>query len=191
MELHIKNMVCGRCIKVVREELLAFGLYPESVELGLVKLQEEKLEASMQKDLGQALEKLGFELLDGQRSKMIEQIKNLIISRIFHSESIDMSVNWSQLISDQLFHDYNYLSSLFSSVEGITIEQYIIRQKIERVKELLFYDELSLSEIAFKLGYSSPAHLSAQFKKVTGDSPSHFKKSRSSSLGRKAIDQVI
>ena len=179
MEIYIKNMVCGRCIKVIQEELVKLGLHPLKIELGTVKLEAE---------LTEVLNSVGFELLDGTRTRLIEQIKNAIINKIFHSENLDEKVNWSKLISDLCFLEYNYLSTLFSSVEGITIEQYIIRQKIERVKELLFYDELNLGEIANKLGYSSIAHLSAQFKKVTGQTPSLFKKARTT---RKAIDSII
>lgn len=191
MELHIKNMVCGRCIKVIQEELLKLGLHPIKVELGVVKLEEDYIDTVKQSELDDILNELGFELLDSHKTKLIEQIKNTVINKIFHSESLDEKVNWSKLISDQCFHEYNYLSALFSSVEGVTIEQYIIRQKIERVKELLFYDELTLSEIANKLGYSSIAHLSAQFKKITGQTPSRFKNERTSGLKRKPIDDVF
>ena len=158
--------------------------------MGIVKLEEEKLEEEKLQILNNHLNALGFELLDKGKSRIIEQIKNLIIEKIFHSELMEQKVNWSGLISDRLYHEYGYLSSLFSSVEGITIEQYIIRQKIERVKELLFYDELNLSEIANKLGYSSIAHLSAQFKKVTGQSPSQFRSNRASEGQRRPIDKV-
>lgn len=190
MELHIKNMVCGRCIKVVQEELENLGLHPVNVELGIAKLEEDHLDTDQQLKLNQVLTDLGFELLDSAKTRLIEQIKNTIIDKIFHSDALEEKVNWSRLISDRCFHEYNYLSSLFSSVEGITIEQYIIRQKIERVKELIFYDELNVSEIANKLGYSSIAHLSAQFKKITGQTPSQFKKERSNHK-RKPIDNII
>lgn len=190
MELYIKNMVCGRCIKVVQEELTALGLHPITVELGMVKLQEDEISAGQQSRLNSTLNSLGFELLDSAKTRLIEQIKNTIINKVFYSGPLDEKVNWSKLISDSCFHEYNYLSSLFSSVEGITIEQYIIRQKIERVKELLFYDELNLSEIANTLDYSSIAHLSAQFKKITGQTPSQFKKERANHK-RKAIDQIL
>lgn len=188
MELYIKNMVCGRCIKVVQEELLKLGLHPVKIELGIVKLEEDWIDPVKQSDLSDILNELGFELLDSSRTKLIEQIKSIVIDRIYHSGDLDEKVNWSKLISDKCFYEYNYLSTLFSSVEGITIEQYIIRQKIERVKEFLFYDELNLGEIANKQGYSSVAHLSSQFKKITGQTPSEFKKSRPT---RKAIDKVI
>jgi AraC family transcriptional regulator len=187
MELYIKNMVCDRCIKVVKEELEGFDLHPVSVELGIVKLTEESLNPEKLSSLNSVFKKLGFELLDNTKAQLVEQIKNLIINRIYHFADVDGKVNWSRLIAEQCSHEYNYLSALFSSMEGVTIEQYIIRQKIERVKELLFYNELSLGEIANQLGYSSIAHLSSQFKKTTGQTPSAFKKSRSS---RKAIDKI-
>lgn len=190
LELHIKNMVCNRCITAVRDELLASGLHPVVVEMGVVQLEEEELDEESRVKLGARLIDLGFELLDNNRTRMIGQIKNLIIEKVHHSDDLDDKVNWSTLISDQLFHDYNYLSTLFSSVEGITLEQYIIRQKIEKVKELLFYDEFNLSEIAVKLGYSSIAHLSAQFKKITGQTPSQFKKTRAIDMKRNPLDQI-
>lgn len=180
-------MVCRRCIKVVQEELIKLELHPVDIELGIVKLEEDHLDPVKQSELTEVLNSLGFELLDSTRTRLIEQIKSIVINKIFHPDSPDEKANWSKLISDQCFHEYNYLSALFSAVEGITIEQYIIRQKIERVKELLFYDELNLGEIANKLGYSSIAHLSAQFKKVTGQTPSQFKKTRTK---RNAIDNI-
>ena len=121
------------------------------------------------------LASLGFEVLDDNRKRLIEKIKNLIVEQVHHTE-IDEKHNFSDILSKKLNKDYSYLSGLFSEVEGITIEKYIINQKIEKVKELIIYDELNLSEIAFKLGYSSIAHLSAQFKKVTGLTPTHFKR---------------
>lgn len=188
MEIYIKNMVCGRCVKVVQEELLKLGLKPVKIELGMVRLEENEIDTKKQSELKEVLSGLGFELLDSNRAKLIEQIKSIVINKIYYSPDPEDKVNWSKLLADKCFHEYNYLSSLFSSVEGITIEQYIIKQKIERVKELLFYDELNLGEIAHKLGYSSIAHLSGQFKKVTGQTPSEFKKSR---FTRKAIDTII
>jgi AraC family transcriptional regulator len=190
MEIYIKNMVCNRCITAVQNELIKLGLHPIYVQMGIVKLIEEKLNEQTLQTLNERLNGLGFELLDNAKTRLIEQIKNLIIEKIFHSEFLGQKVNWSGIIADKVFHEYNYLSSLFSSVEGITIEQYIIRQKIERVKELLFYDELNLSEIANKLGYSSIAHLSAQFKKVTGQTPSQFKNTRASDRLRRPIDAI-
>ena len=162
-------------------------LHPVAVRLGEVELAEELTDADQLAKLDIELVRLGFERIDDRRSRIIEQIKQLVLETI-RSEAGKMKLNWSDVISDRLHYDYNYISSLFSSVEGITLEQYIIRQKIERIKELLVYDELSLSEIAWQLGYSSTAHLSNQFKKVTGLPPSHFR-----SLGaerRKPLDQV-
>ncbi|WP_079686050.1 helix-turn-helix domain-containing protein [Ohtaekwangia koreensis] len=190
MTLHIKNMVCNRCIMVVEQELKKLGFYPEQVTLGEVTLKETDLTKEQQEKIDRALEAVGFERIDDRKARLIESIKNKIIERVHHVESIDRKFNWSDILADELHHDYNSLSNLFSSVEGITIEQYIIRQKIERVKELLFYDELNLSEIAQKLGYSSVAHLSSQFKKITGLTPSELKKSRKPRDVRNPIDSV-
>lgn len=190
LELHIKNMVCNRCITAVKSELLAIGLHPLVVEMGVVQLEEDEVDEDTRTQLGNRLTDLGFELLDNGRTRLIGQIKSFIIEKIHHSGDLDDKVNWSKLISDQVFHEYNYLSTLFSSVEGITLEQYIIRQKIEKVKELLFYDELSLGEIGLKLGYSSTAHLSAQFKKITGQTPSQFKNIRAIDMKRKPLDTI-
>ena len=190
LELHIKNMVCNRCITAVKTELLAIGLHPLVVEMGVVQLEEDEVDEDTHAELANSLNRLGFELLDNSRTRLIGQIKSFIIEKIHHSGDLDDKVNWSKLISDQVFHEYNYLSTLFSSVEGITLEQYIIRQKIEKVKEFLFYDELSLGEIALKLGYSSTAHLSAQFKKITGQTPSQFKNTRAIDMKRKPLDTI-
>lgn len=190
-ELYIKNMVCGRCILVVESELVKLGLHPEKVDLGYVQLKGDALDEQTRSLLGNRLHDLGFEMLDDTKMRIIERIKNVIIQRIHHTESLDLKVNWSELIAEGLHHDYNYLSNLFSSVEGITVEQYIIRQKIEKAKELLFYAELNLSEISYKLGYSSVQHLSSQFKRVTGQTPSQFKSARAAEVRRKSIDSVI
>lgn len=188
-ELNIKNMVCDRCILVVKEELKKIGFEASEVGLGYVKI-ERNLDSESKAKIGQLLNSFGFELLDSDKAKMIERIKNLVISRIHHVDELDLKVNWSTLLSTQLNHDYSFISSLFSSVESVTLEQYIIRQKIERVKELLFYDELSLKEIAYKLDYSSVQHLSTQFKKITGQTPTDFKMKRAERLPRQAIDQI-
>ena len=189
-ELYIKNMVCQRCILVVKDELAKLNLVPEKVELGYVVL-EETPDAEKSARLSAALTTHGFELLDNSKTRLIESIKNLIIRRIHHHDTVDLKVNWSDLLAAELHQDYNSLSTLFSSVEGITLEQYIIRQKIERVKELLFYDELTLSEISYKVGYSSVQHLSTQFKKVTGQTPTQYKSSRSETNLRKPLDSVV
>jgi len=182
-------MVCDRCRMVVGQELERLGLHVTSVQLGAAQILE-KLDKQQREGLAENLSKLGFELLDDARSKNVEQIKKIIIQKIHHSEYLDIKVNWSALLADELHQDYKHLSGLFSTVEGITLEQYIIQQKIERVKELLFYDELNLSEISYKLGYSSVAHLSAQFKKVTGQTPSQFKATRSTANSRRTLDSI-
>ena len=188
--LFIKNMVCNRCIMVIKQELERQGLHPEKVSLGEVIIKEGKLSEAQQNKLDSALIDLGFERIDDRKARLIESIKNKIIQIIHHTDKVNLKFNWSSILSDELHYEYNYLSNLFSSVEGITLEQYIIRQKIEKVKELLFYDELNLSEIADRLGYSSTAHLSAQFKKITGFTPSELKKSRNIDKNRKPLDSI-
>lgn len=188
--LHIKNMVCNRCITVVKQELERQGLHPQKMSLGEVVIQEDSLSDDQQNKLDAALIAHGFERIDDRKARLIESIKNKIIKLIHHSEKLDLKLNWSTVLSEAVHYEYNYLSNLFSSVEGVTLEQYIIRQKIEKVKELLFYDELNLSEIADKLGYSSVAHLSGQFKKITGFTPSEMKKSREIDQNRKPLDSI-
>lgn len=179
-------MVCNRCILVVNNELKKVGLKPKSITLGEVELEETPTDAQKQQ-LDKALIDLGFEPFDDKKGRIIEKIKTVIIDMIHHNE-YDGKSNLSDILSKELHHDYNYLSNLFSEVEGTTIEKYFIAQKIEKVKELLVYDELSLSEIAFKLNYSSVAYLSNQFKKVTGLTPSHFKQIKEDK--RKPLDKV-
>ena len=176
MKLYIKNMVCSRCKMVVKDALMKFGLHPTSVELGEVEVTEELNKEQKQK-LNQTFLSFGFELIDDKRSRLIEKIKNTIVKLVHYSDE-QLKINFSQYISELLHHDYTYLSNLFSEVEGTTIEQYFIAQKIERAKELLMYDELSLSEIAFQLNYSSASHLSKRFKKVTGLTPTHIKQNQ-------------
>lgn len=173
MKLYIKNMVCSRCKMVVKDTLEANGIKTVSVELGEVDTTEQ-ISKEQVSTIDAALKRLGFELIDDKKSKTIEKIKNAIITLVHHSDH-DLKTNLSTYISAQIQQDYNYLSNLFSEVEGTTIEKYFISQRIEKVKELLVYDELSLSEIAYQLGYSSVAYLSNQFKKVTGFTPSYFK----------------
>ena len=187
--LYIKNMVCDRCIMVVKNELEKLGISPASVSLGEAQLHED-VSAELQNKIDQSLSAVGFERIDDRKGRLIESIKKKIIALIHHADHVDRKFNWSDILSDALHYDYNYLSNLFSSVEGITLEQFIIRHKIEKAKELLFYDELTLSEIAHRLGYSSVAHLSAQFKKVTGFTPSELKKSRQLDRLRKPIDKA-
>ena len=158
---------------VVKDELIKFGLQPTSVALGEVIVSEE-LNATQKKQLNQVLLSFGFVLINDKRSRIIEKIKNTIVALVHYSDE-QLKVNFSAHISNQLHHDYNYLSNLFSEVEGTTIEQYFISQKIEKVKELLVYDELSLSEIALQMNYSSVSYLSKQFKKVTGFTTTHYK----------------
>ena len=188
--LYIKNMVCNRCIMVVKQEIEKQGLHPQKISLGEVTIQEDDISRVTKDNLDAALRNLGFERIDDKKARIIEAIKNKIIQMIHHSNNVELKVNWSNLLSEELKYEYNYLSSLFSSVQGITLEQYIIRQKVEKVKEYLFYDEFNLSEIADRLGYSSVSHLSAQFKKITGFTPSEMKKSRGIDNNRKPIDSV-
>ena len=166
-------MVCSRCKMVVKTQFESIGINPTSVELGEVVI-EHIPSVSQMTQLNIALTALGFEIIDDRKVQTIEKIKNLIVTLIHHSND-EISTNLSTHISSQLLQDYNYLSNLFSEVEGTTIEKYFIAQKIERVKELLVYNEMTLSEIADQLGYSSVAYLSNQFKKVTGLTPSYFK----------------
>ena len=190
MTLYIKNMVCQRCVQAVGEAFSSIGLDTNKIELGEVDLAEAHLSPEQLSALDKALYERGFERIDDRKARLIEAIKNKVIKMIHHSDHVDRKYNWSTQLSEELHYDYNYLSNLFSAVEGITLEQYIIRQKIEKVKELLFYDELNLSEIANKLGYSSVAHLSGQFKKITGLTPSELKKSRQIGSNRKPLDEV-
>lgn len=190
MDFHIKNMVCRRCISAVDSELRKHGLNPTNIQLGLATITEENISDDIRTALTQGLKDQGFEMLDSSVSRIVDRIKSLIIDKIHHHDRLDLKVNWSDYIAEQLHQDYNNLSSLFSSVEGITIEQFIIRQKIEKTKELLIYDEKNLSEIAFLLEYSSVQHLSTQFKKVTGLTPSQFKRMQEPNLHRKALDSI-
>lgn len=185
-KLYIKNMVCNRCKMVVKSELENIGIRPMGVELGEVTLGRE-LSAAEKDQVEEVLQPLGFTLIDDKKSRLIEQIKTLILELVHYQQS-ELRENLSDYLSSRLHYEYNYLSGLFSEVEGTTIEKYFIAQKIERVKELLVYDELTLSEIAFQLHYSSVAHLSSQFKKVTGLTPSYFKTLRSKK--RKPLDEV-
>jgi AraC family transcriptional regulator len=190
MKLAVKNMVCNRCVMVVKSIFEKNELHPVSVSLGEVILSEERMSDEKLKQLDSDLQTVGFERIDDKKMRVIEKLKTFIVSRIHHTDYVDIKFNWSSVLSDELKYDYNYLSSLFSSVEGITLEHYIIKQKIERVKELLFYDELNMNEIADKLGYSSVQHLSTQFKKVTGSTPSAFKKAHPANEARKSLDSI-
>lgn len=166
-------MVCNRCKMVVKTQLESSGLRPLSVNLGEVEIEGE-LSKDRLSQLNTSLKTIGFELIDDKKSQTIERIKTAIVTLVHHSDHA-LKTNLSSFISSQIHQDYNYLSNLFSEVEGTTIEKYFIAQRIERVKELIVYDELSLSEIADRLGYSSVSYLSNQFKKITGFTPSYFK----------------
>lgn len=174
MKLYVKNMVCIRCKMVVKQQLKKLSLHYLVVELGEVEIMEDLSKMQLM-EFKTALERYGLELLDDKKSILIEKIKKVIVELIHYADE-PTKVNFSDYLSEKLNHDYTYLGNLFSEVVGINIEHYIIMHKIERVKELLVYDELSLTEISYKLHYSSVAHLSNQFKKITGLIPSHFKK---------------
>ena len=186
MKLYIKNMVCNRCIMVVRDAMIALNINYTDIALGEVDL-DKPLTIEERQKLQYALLSLGFELIEDKNSRIIEQIKTVIID-IIQNQDGEMHTNLSHLLSDKLNHEYSTLSNLFSEVEGTTIEKYFISQRIEKVKELLVYDELSLTEIAHKLNYSSVAYLSNQFKKVTGLTTGHFKKIKEAK--RKPLDEV-
>ena len=167
-------MVSARCKAVVKDELKRLGLHFIVVDLGEVEIMET-LSAEDWLELKTVLLHNGLELMDDKRAILIEQIKNVIIEMVHHSNEL-IKVNFSDYLSEKLKHDYTYMANLFSEVQGSTIEHFIISHKIERIKELIIYDELNITEIAWKMNYSSVAHLSNQFKKMTGLSPSHFKK---------------
>lgn len=182
--LHIKNMVCARCIRTVHDELTALGLQVKSVTLGEATVEGE----AHLDEVRTRLEAQGFELLESNTAKLVEHIKTAVI-HLVRSDTLEaMTERVSEYLARVIGKDYEYLSSLFSSVEAMTIERYIILQKIERVKELLVYDELTLSEIAYRLGYSSTAHVSRQFKEVVGMPPSAFKSLKDKP--RTALDRI-
>lgn len=172
MKLSVKNMVCPRCITAVENTLKELKIQYINIKLGEI-ITKSNLTGKELSELDKKLGLLGFELLDDSQKQMIEKIKSIVIDHIHHKKQYD--INFSQLLSSELKREYSYISKLFSATEGITIEHYIILQKIERVKELLTYNQMTLSEIAIDMGYSSVAHLSSQFKKVTGLTPSQFK----------------
>jgi AraC family transcriptional regulator len=187
--LFIKNMVCPRCIRTVNLLLEAAGLVAKDVQLGEVQLTtlptSEQLLA-----LRKSLEKEEFELLDDRNSRLVEQIKTLVIAEIhFGANRRPLAMNFSEFLASETLHEYGQLSRLFSAVEGLTIEKFIIAQKIERAKELLLYDELTITEIAHQMEYSSPQHLSNQFRQVTGLTPSQFKANHQLHK-RKSLDDV-
>lgn len=173
MKLYIKYMVSLRCKIMVKEELKKLGMKHISVNLGIIEVFED-ITQEQQTQLKENLLKLGLELLDDKKSILVEKIKNVIINMIHHTNKLPQ-MNYSDYISEKLSHNYTYLANIFSEVKGITIQKFIIIHKIERVKELLLYDELNLTEISYKLHYSSVAHLSNQFKKITGLTPTFYK----------------
>ncbi len=186
MLLFIKNMVCARCKWVVKKVFQEQGIVPISVGLGEVETHEN-LKPEQIRQLAEALDEHGLELLEDRQSRLVSQIKSAIVELVQASDG-ERQENLSDYLTGRLHQEYTYLSSLFSLVEGTTIEKFHIAQRIERAKELLVYDELTLQEIAWKLGYSTAAHLSNQFKKVTGLTPTHFK-----SVGaarRKGLEEI-
>ena len=184
-ELTIKNMVCPRCITAVENCLRKNSLQVASIELGKAVILEDLTEEK-KKIVASELKNLGFELLDDKRQKTIERIKNLIVTLI-HQDDDNKIVKLSTYLANEMNQDYSQLSKLFSEVTGITIERYFVLQKVERVKELISYDELSMTQIALKMHYSSMAYLSSQFKQVTGMTPSQFKLLES---GRRKLDEI-
>jgi AraC-like DNA-binding protein len=174
MRLYIKYMVSLRCKMLVIEELQKLNIHFDTVDLGMVKLPET-ISVEAHDKLKENLLKSGLELLDNKKAILIEKIKNVIIEMIHYSEEVP-KVNFSDYLSEKLNYDYTYLANCFSEVKGITIQQFIIINKIERIKELLLYDEFNLTEISYKMHYSSVSHLSKQFKKITGLTPSYYKK---------------
>lgn len=187
MVIHIKNMVCPRCILAVKNLLTEMGLHPVSVELGVAILEEDNLSEDQNEQLNKRLTDLGFERIEDRNKQLVDQIKTLIINKVHH-DKLHQGFNWSKWITDNVYHDYRFLSHLFSGLEGITIEQFIIKQKIEKVKELIAYRQMNFSEISYALGYSSPAHMTNQFRKITGMTPGDFRKLRNP--GRNPIDNV-
>jgi len=186
MRLYIKYMVSNRCKMVVKSELDKLGIHHLVVELGEVEIMEP-LTAEARDQLRSSLLQSGLELMEDHRAILIERIKNIIVEMVHYSGELP-KINFSYYLSEKLHHDYTYLANLFSEVTGITIEHYIIHHKIEKVKELLMYNELNLTEISYKMNYSSVAHLSSQFKKVTGLTPTFFKQIRDKKL--KTLDEL-
>ena len=173
MKIFIKHMVSNRCKMAVKEELRKLGLHFIVVDLGEVEIMEN-ISAEQREQMKAALLISGFELMDDKKAILIEKIKTAVIEMVHHSDEA-IKTNFSDFLSEKLNHNYTYLANLFSEVQGTTIEHFIIAHKIERIKELIIYDELNITEIAWKMNYSSVAHLSNQFKKVTGLTPSHFR----------------
>lgn len=186
MKLAVKNMVCDRCILVVRQQLQSLNFKVEAIGLGWVEIEPAPNPEQLL-TIASDFKVVGFELIDDYKSRLIEQIKNMIVETVQHSDMSELNINFSALLAEKLQKTYSYLSNLFSEQEDNTIEHYIIQQKVEKIKELMEYGDLNLNEIAFKMGYSSSAHLSTQFKKITGFAPSQY---RLEKAGRKALDQI-
>lgn len=180
-------MVCDRCIMVVRQQLENAGFRVEEISLGSAQIQPEP-DSGQLSTISSALKLLGFELIDNEKERIVQRVKDLIVEKVHYSDLADVHLIFSDYLSDQLNKDYTYISRMFSESEDTTVEKFIIQQKIAKVKELLEYGELNLNEIAFKMGYSSSSHLSAQFKSVTGLTPSQFKSSGQGQ--REAIDKI-
>jgi AraC family transcriptional regulator len=187
MLINIKNMVCDRCQMIVRQQLESLGFMVMKVALGRAEITPDPDEDQLQM-IAAALKVPGFELISKETDKTVEAIKNVVIELIHHSDLSEMNTSYSDLIANRIGKDYAYLSRLFSNSQDTTIERFIIQQKVEKIKELLDYGELNLNEIAYKMGYSSSAHLSAQFKSITGLTPSQFKTSEQGQ--RKPIDKI-
>jgi AraC-like DNA-binding protein len=185
--IHIKNMVCPRCVTAVEQTLTGLNIPYAHVELGVANL-DKKLTQDELKKLDEELKKIGFELIQDKNYQLIEKVKTIIVDHIHHHKAQELKINYSEYLSQKTGKEYSGLSKLFSDIENTTIEKYIILQKIEKVKELISYGELNFSQIAFETNYSSVAHLSKQFKKITGHTLSDYKK-----LGenqRTTIDKV-
>jgi len=185
--LYIRNMVCPRCVSAVKETLTKLEIPYTNVVLGKAEVEVDKSELDLDK-LDQELRKIGFELIRDKNRKLVAEVKALIVDYIHHSGELDLKINFSDYLAEKIGKDYSVITSVFSELEDTTIEKYIIAQKIERVKELLSYNELTLSEISYQMNYSSVQHLSNQFKKITGKTPSQYKKQ--DIQGRKTLDMV-
>jgi len=186
MKLYIKNMVSNRCKMIVKSELEKLGLHYIMLELGEIEIMEN-ISSEIQTQLNTGLMESGFALISDKKSILIERIKNTIIELVHYSDK-QLKIKFSLYLHEKLNYDYTYLANLFSEIQGISIEHYLLSHKIERVKELLIYDELNITEIADKLHYSSVAHLSNQFKKITGLTPSYYKHLKLNR--RKALENV-
>lgn len=189
--LLIKNMVCPQCIRVVREDLSALGLRVHRVALGEADVSTPEGVEPDWEAIRTTLQEAGFALLEDPRAQLVERIKTLLVTLIHYPPPGPRLLNYSDYLVEHLGRDYHYLSHLFSAQEGLTIEKFIIRQKVERAKELIGYGELSISQVSGQLGYSSPAHLSRQFRQVTGLTPTEFQKLGPASHARRSLDALI